>query len=151
MATDEAAEFQADMRAIGVDVSIKQLDFATFNDNLDNFKYELAFISFGGTTDPDEYTLLHSSQIAPVGNNFIGYRNAQVDRDLVLGLQALTDAQRKPYYDDIQRITSRTLPVLWGWDAYYRAAYSPRLHIDRKLMLPELSFWWNEYDWTLSR
>ena len=151
VATDEAAEFQADMRAIGVDVSIKQLDYATFIDNLNNMKYELALTGFGGITDPDEYTFLHSSQIAPEGNNSMAYRNAQVDRDLVLGLQALTNPERKRYYDDIQRITSRTLPVLWGWDAYYRAAYSPRLHIDRKLMLPELPFWWNEYDWTLSR
>lgn len=149
-ATDEAAEFQADMRAIGIDVSIKQLDYATFIDNTNDFKYELALTGFGGITDPDEYTFLHSSQFAPAGNNDMGYSNARADRDLVAGLAAVGDAERKPYYDDLQRVTSQTLPVLWGWDRYFEAAYSPRLHIDRKLMLPELPFWWNEYDWTLS-
>lgn len=147
--TDVAAEFQADMRAIGVEISIKQLDYATFIDNTNDFKFELALTGWGGITDPDEYTFLHSSQVAPAGNNSMDYRNAEVDRDLTLGLQAIGNAARKPYYDDLQRVTSRTLPVLWGYDAYYRAAYSPRLHIDRRAMLPSLQFWWNVFDWTL--
>ncbi len=148
-ATDEAAEFQADMKAIGIEIAVKQLDYATFIDDTNDFKYQLALTGWGGTTDPDEFTFLHSSQLAPAGNNSTGYKNAQVDRDLVAGLQTVGDAKRKPYYDDMQRVTSATLPVLWAWDGYFRAAYSPRLHIDRKLMLPELNFWWNEYDWRL--
>jgi peptide/nickel transport system substrate-binding protein len=149
--SNEAAEFQADMRAIGIAVSVRELDYATFIDNLSNFRYELAFLGFGGDPDPDEFTFLHSSQIAPTGNNGMGYRNAVVDRDLVAGLQALDKARRKPYYDEIQRVTSQTLPVLWGWDSSFRAAYSPRLLIDRKTMLAEIYFWWNVYDWRLRR
>lgn len=149
--TDVAAEFQADMRAIGIAVSVRELDYATFIDNLNSFRYELAFLGFGGDPDPDEFTFLHSSQIAPVGNNDMGYRNAVVDRDLVAGLLALDKAQRKPYYDDVQRVTAETLPVLWGWDSSFRAAYSRRLLIDRKTLLPELYFWWNVYDWRLRR
>ncbi len=112
--------------------------------------YELAYTAFGGVPDPDEYTFLDSSQVAPAGNNMMDYRNAIVDRDLVAGLQAIGDARRKPYYDELQRITAQTLPVLWGWDSYFRAAYTPRLHIDRSTVLSELAFWWNVYDWTLS-
>lgn len=144
-----SAAFQADMRAIGIAISLKTLDYATFIDDTNLMHYQLALTGWGGTADPDQYTFLHSSQLAPAGNNYTGYKNAVVDRDLVLGLRTLDPARRRVYYDQMQQVVSETLPCLFAWDAYFRVAYSPRLSIDRKTILPDLNFWWNVWDWRL--
>ncbi|MGH7708772.1 MAG: ABC transporter substrate-binding protein, partial [Vulcanimicrobiaceae bacterium] len=80
---EACAEFQADMHAIGITVAIKQLDYATFIQRMNDRKFELAFTGWGGTTDPDQFTFLDSTQLEPVGNNYTGYKNPIVDRDLV--------------------------------------------------------------------
>ena len=147
--SDVCVAFQADMRAIGIAIDIQQLDYATFIDQTSFMHYQLALTAWGGTTDPDEYTFLDSSQIVPVGNNEMGYRNARVDRDLGAGLRSFDVRKRRAIYDDYQRVTSQTLPVLWGYDEKFSAAYSDRVRISRGAALPDLLFWWNVSDWSL--
>jgi peptide/nickel transport system substrate-binding protein len=149
-ATEVCAAFQADMRAIGVAIEIQQLDYATFIDQTNNFQYQLAFTGWGGTPDPDEFTFLDSSQIVPAGNNETGYRNARVDRDLRSGRKTFDPAARKAIYDDYQRVTGATLPVLWGFDEKFSVAYSSRVRIDQRVALPDYYFFWNVYDWSLT-
>ncbi|MGH7728533.1 MAG: ABC transporter substrate-binding protein [Vulcanimicrobiaceae bacterium] len=144
-----AAEFQADMRALGIAISIQSLDYPTFIDRTNAMHYTLALSGWGGTTDPDEYTFLHSSQIVPVGNNETGFKNATVDRDLVMGLRTFNPARRRRYYDQMQRIVARELPCLWLYDQYFQVAYGDRLALDTHQMQPDLLFWWNVYDWRL--
>ncbi len=148
--SDVCAAFQADMRAIGISIEIQRLDYATFVEQTSALHYQLALTGWGGVTDPDEFTFLDSSQIVPIGNNETGYRNARVDRDLRAGLKTFDEARRRALYDDYQRVISATLPVLWGYDETFSAAYSPRVRIDRRKALPDLFFWWNVYDWSLT-
>jgi peptide/nickel transport system substrate-binding protein len=145
-----AVEFQADMRAIGISVDVQMLDYPTFIDQTNAMNYQLAFSGWGGTPDPDEYTFLDSSQIVPVGNNQTAYRNPAVDRDLRAGLRTFDLAKRRAIYDDLQRRVAADVPVLWGFDVKYDAAWSKRLVIDRRQALPDLYLWWNVYDWRLS-
>jgi len=148
--TDVCAAFQADMRAIGIAIALRNLDYATFIDDTNDMKYQLALTGWGGTTDPDEYTFLDSSQMEPVGNNDTAYRNARVDRDLVEGLRAFDKAKRRAIYDDLQVVTGETVPVLWGYDETFGAAYSSRVRLNPKLVLPDYYIWWNVWDWKLA-
>jgi peptide/nickel transport system substrate-binding protein len=147
---DVCAAFQADMRAIGIAVSIRNLDYATFIDQTNDMNYQLALSGWGGATDPDEYTFFDSSQIVPVGNNETGYRNARVDRDLVEGLRTFDQKKRRALYNDMQLVTGETVPVLWGFDEKFGAAYSSRVQLDPKLVLPDYYVWWNVWDWKLA-
>ncbi len=147
---DVCAAFQSDMRAIGIAITIQQLDYATFINQTSSMQYQLAMTGWGGVSDPDQFTFLDSSQTVPVGNNETGYRDKAVDRDLREGLKAFDYGRRRAIYDDLQRRVSSALPVLWGYDEKFSAAYSSRLHIDARESLPDLLFWWNVYDWTLS-
>lgn len=148
--SDVCAAFQADMRAIGIAVAIRSLDYATFIDVSNDMKYQMELTGWGGTTDPDNYTFLDSSQIEPVGNNDTAYRNARVDRDLVEGLRTFDPRKRKALYDDVQVVTGETVPILWGYDEKFGAAYSSRVHLDPKFVLPDYYIWWNVWDWKLS-
>lgn len=147
--TDEGAEFQADMKAIGIRIDMKVLDYATFIDNQNLMHYQLSLTGWGGVVDPDEYTFLDSSQIEPVGNNDTAFSNPALDRALRAGRVTVDQAKRKPYYDTMQRITAAQLPVLWGWYTYYRAAYTPRLHFGSVAPQPDLYLWNDVWDWSL--
>jgi|GEM_PF-1171980 len=146
---DEAAEFQADMRALGIAISVEQLDFSTYLDRTNTSKFEMALGSWGGAVDPDQYTFLACSQTPPAGNNSMFYCNKRVDHDLVMGLRTVNESKRRAYYDDMQRVTAENLPVLWGTFGYYRAVFSPRVVVDTRSLSPDQYAWLNIWHWRL--
>lgn len=77
--------------------------------------------------------------------------NATVDRFLREGLATNDPVKRRKAYDRVQEVTARTLPVLWGYDEFYRAAYAPRLDLHPQTALPDGSLWYDVYDWSLHR
>jgi peptide/nickel transport system substrate-binding protein len=144
-----AAEFQADMRAIGVALSPRTLDFSTFLAETQSLNYDLAFSGWGGSPDPDQLTLLGSNQTPPTGNNIMSYSNPDVDRDVSLGLQTLDYKRRRAYYDSMQRITAEDLPVLFGYTPYSRTILNPRVHISVQRILPDQYLFRDIFAWRL--
>ncbi|MGP6189791.1 MAG: ABC transporter substrate-binding protein [Vulcanimicrobiaceae bacterium] len=147
---DEILAYQADMRAIGIDVAVRQLDFPSLANRTYAGKYDMVADARGGATDPDYYSVLHSSQQPPAGANTTGYADPVVDRDLTLGLRTLDYAGRRVYYNQMQAQLARTLPMLWQYSRFAATAYSPRLELDPKATLQSPLLWYNVFDWKLS-
>jgi peptide/nickel transport system substrate-binding protein len=148
---DLAAEFQADMRAIGVAITPRSLDFATFLSQTQELKYDLALSGWGGVPDPDQFTLLESKQIPPTGNNLMSYSNPVVDHDVTIGLRTFDFVRRKALYDSMQRVTAEDIPVLFYINAFYRAALNPRVHVSVSDILPDQYLFRDIYAWRLDR
>jgi peptide/nickel transport system substrate-binding protein len=149
-AQDSAAEFQSDMRDIGIAISVQSLDWSTFLQKENNGEYDLLTQSWGGTPDPDQFTFLDSSQFPPDGNNVMFYRDPQVDRDLREGLSHVDPQKRKMYYDDFQRRIAEHLPFLFSVTGYTHIALATRVHMDPRSMLPNPFLFYNIGDWSLS-
>ncbi|MGH7329825.1 MAG: ABC transporter substrate-binding protein, partial [Polyangiaceae bacterium] len=143
------AEFQADMRAIGIALTIQTIDFATAIENEAKGDYDLTPVAWGGVPDPDEETLLGCDQFPPNGNNDMRFCDPQLTRDLVQGLQTLDYAKRRVIYDDVQRRVAEDVPILYSGFRYYEDAISPRVHFDIKKALPDASFFRDVQHWTL--
>ena len=76
------------MRAIGIDITIKQLDYATFIDLTNDFQYQLALSGWGGISIPRVHVLALIADRTS-GNNQRGYRNAgSIATHVGLGLLA---------------------------------------------------------------
>ena len=148
---DLAAEYQADMSAIGVAITVRSLDFSTFIAETQELRYDLALGGWGGVPDPDQFTLLESKQVPPTGNNLMSYSNPVVDRDVTLGLRTLEYAKRRALYDSMQRETAEDLPVLFYINTYYRAAFNPRVHLSVTDVLPDQYVFRDVFAWTLDR
>jgi len=131
------AAFQADMRAIGIAITLRTIDFATYTDKLQTGDYELGQIRWGGAPDPDQQTMFGCDQFPPNGNNDMYYCNRRVDRDVNLGLQTISYAQRKKIYDDMQSALAEDVPVLFRSYPYYQLAIAPRVHFDMSRLLPD--------------
>ncbi|TAM60539.1 peptide ABC transporter substrate-binding protein [bacterium] len=147
--SDLAADFQADMRSIGIAIGVKMLDYATFVQDLDGRRFQIAFTGWGGTPDPDQFTFLDSSQWSPTGNNTTHYASAAVDVTLRQGLRELDPIKRTAIYNRMQQLTALDPPVIWGYDLYYRAALSPRVNVNGAALLPGLYIWNDIWRWRL--
>jgi peptide/nickel transport system substrate-binding protein len=150
-ALEIATEFQADMGEIGIAITLRQIDYATFLTELQDERYDLGVSGWGGVPDPDELTLMASDQFPPAGNNDMHYRNPQMDRDLRLGLKTLDPVKRKAYYDDMQRLVAEDVPVLFYEFPYSRVAISPRVQFDFAHALPDQYLFLNVNRWKLVR
>jgi peptide/nickel transport system substrate-binding protein len=148
-AGDLMTEFQADMRTIGIAITLRTLDYATFIDDTNSGKYEMAYSGWGGVPDPDQLSLFGCDQFPPNGNNQMFYCNKRLDRDVHLGLQALDFQQRKAIYDDMQRIVAEDLPVLPFIFPYFREAISKRVHFNVGKALPDQYLFRDLPAWTL--
>jgi peptide/nickel transport system substrate-binding protein len=146
---DRLMAFVADMRDIGIEINVRQLDFPSISARTYQGRYDLVATSRGGAIDPDWTTVFASWQKPPAGANTTGYADPIVDRDLREGIRTVDYAKRKAIYDDMQARLAETLPMLWLDGAFAAAAHSPRLHLDPKVTLQSPLMFYNIADWTL--
>jgi peptide/nickel transport system substrate-binding protein len=143
------AEFQADMRAIGIALTIQTIDFATAVENESKGDFDLTPLAWGGVPDPDEQTLLGCNQFPPNGNNDMHFCDPRLSRDLDLGLQTLDYAKRRLIYNDVQRRVADDVPLFYSGFRYYEDAISPRVHLNLGKALPDISFFRDVQHWKL--
>jgi peptide/nickel transport system substrate-binding protein len=147
---DEVLEFAADMKAVGIKVDVRLLDFPSIIQRVYTGKYDMIFDERGGSVDPDASFLFLSTMTPPAGGNTVGYDDPEADRLMQAGIRELSVPKRRLIYDRLQQRLAQTLPMLWDVNANGRVAYSSRLVLDPKTTLPFPLIWYNVADWTLS-
>jgi peptide/nickel transport system substrate-binding protein len=78
-------------------------------------KFDLGMWAWSASTDPDNYTLWHSSQIAKKGNNgqnSTHFRNPEMDRLLLEGTQVLARSKRQQIYQRTEEILAEQVPMI---------------------------------------
>lgn len=102
---------QQRLRQIGIDVRIRVVEWATFlKEFVDKGKFEVVMLGWNISQDPDMYDIWHSSKTQPGELNFIGFKNAEVDRLLVEGRSTFDMEKRKRVYYRIQEILAEEQP-----------------------------------------
>ncbi len=73
--------FKEDAKKAGVDVKIKFIEWNSFIKALDERNFDAVRLAWsGGSVDWDPKQIWHSSSAENKGSNFVGYKNAQVDK-----------------------------------------------------------------------
>ena len=102
---------QQRLRYVGIDVKIRIVEWATFlKEYIDKGKFEVVMLAWNISQDPDMYDVWHSSKTNPGELNFIGFKNAEVDRLLVEGRSTFDIGKRKRAYFRIQEILAEEQP-----------------------------------------
>jgi peptide/nickel transport system substrate-binding protein len=102
---------QQRLRFVGVDAKIRVVEWATFlKEFVDKGNFEVVMLGWSTTPDPDLYDVWHSSKTRPGELNFIGFRNAEVDRLLGEGRSSFDMEKRKRAYFRIQEILADEQP-----------------------------------------
>lgn len=102
---------QQRLKAVGVDVRIRVIEWASFITNfIDKRNFEAVLLGWTLGQDPDIFDVWHSSKTGAKELNFIGYRNKEVDRLIEEGRGTFDQEARKRCYWRIQQILAEDQP-----------------------------------------
>lgn len=102
---------QRRLAKIGIDVKIRVLEWASLLTNfIDKRNFDALIMGWTIPQDPDIFDVWHSSKTGPKELNFIGFRNAEVDRLIEEGRRTFDQEKRKRCYWRIQEILAQEQP-----------------------------------------
>jgi peptide/nickel transport system substrate-binding protein len=99
-----ATIIQKRLRDVGVDTSVRVVEWSAFLELIEKQKFEVFILGWGLGLDPDQYDIFHSSKTGPREFNRVGYANKEVDELLEKGRRTFDDEERKRIYDRFQEV-----------------------------------------------
>lgn len=114
----QAAVLQQQLMEVGVALDLRSYEFATLFADVVRGNVQLYTLIFtgGSVADPDILRrVFHSSQTPPAGFNRAFYRNTEVDALLERATAATTEAERRGFYIEAQRLIARDVPIISLW------------------------------------
>jgi peptide/nickel transport system substrate-binding protein len=120
-----AVAIAAQVKAVGMELKPAPTDFQAFFEPLRTGKYDLALSGFATGPDPDNFYVLHSSQLQPentkAGFNWSGYANPELDRLIALERSTLvadparTRAERRKIFAQIEKLLGEDVVTYFLW------------------------------------
>jgi len=132
----QATVIQQQLREVGIDLDVRSYEFATMYADVLKGNFQMFSLQWvgGAMVDPDILRrVFHSAQVPPVGFNRGHYSNPEVDRLLDRASAATTEAERKQYYGEAQKIIAEDAPYISIWNRTNVAVAQPAitgLHLD---------------------
>lgn len=103
---------QQQFAKLGLQVKVETFEWSIFLSNyVDKSDFDCLVLSWGLSLDPDQYAIWHSSQTGPGQFNFIGFKDAQVDRLLEQGRTTYDHAERIRIYRAFHRRIAELQPL----------------------------------------
>jgi peptide/nickel transport system substrate-binding protein len=124
-----AQAMQQQVRAAGIELSIRSAEFGTFYSDVTHGAFEVYMLRWiGSNEDPDFLTYAFaSSSFPPKGGNRGRYANAQVDSLLARANAETSEDARRRDYVEIQQILARDLPSIPLWYPNNEVVHSKRV------------------------
>ncbi len=105
--------YQASLKQAGVAVDIAVLDFTSAFQRILAGNYDASYLSWDLEPDPDPYSLFHSSQNPPRGQNFVFYASRDADRLIEQGRRELDQSKRQAIYYQLHALLAADQPYSW--------------------------------------
>lgn len=97
---------------LGIQLEVVPVEWGTYIDDLLNtHNFEMGIVGWMGATDPDEWLYNHYHSKGQY--NLWAYSNPRVDELLDKARTLVTEAERKPLYDEIQKTVAEEAPVAY--------------------------------------
>lgn len=125
--TPFAQLFQAELKKIGVQLDVTMLDPSAFIQRILAGNYGCAYLSWDLDPDPDPFTLFHSSQMPPRGQNLVFYSNPEADRLIEAGRREFKQSERIKIYRQFHQLLANDQPYTWTVQVSSKYAVNKRL------------------------
>jgi len=126
---DCATIIQQRLKAVGIAVKVQLVEWSAFIENFINKRqFDAVILGWSLSPEPDQYSIWHSSQTGERQFNFLSYNNTMVDVALVAATRTFDRAQRKRFYDQVQREIYTDVPVVFLYAPESTPAISRRIH-----------------------
>jgi peptide/nickel transport system substrate-binding protein len=126
----QATVVQQDLRRVGIDLDVRSYEFATMFADVVSGNFQLSSLQWigGALGDPDILRrIFHSAQVPPNGFNRGRYHNAAVDRLLELASASISEAERRRYYSEAQKLIADDAPYIPIWHRTHAVIGQPYL------------------------
>jgi peptide/nickel transport system substrate-binding protein len=126
----QATVIQQQLRDVGIDLDVRSYEFATMYADVLKGNFQMFSLQWVGAAmvDPDILRrVFHSTQTPPDGFNRGHYSNPDVDRLFDLAGAATSEAERKKYYGQAQKIVAEDAPYISIWNRTNVAVAQPTL------------------------
>jgi peptide/nickel transport system substrate-binding protein len=132
---------QGEMKKIGLGAELVTIDPSVALQRIGKGNYQAAYLGFELDADNDPYSILHSSQAPPRGQNFAYYRNAEVDALIETARRELDRSKRKDLYWKVHQIVADDQPYT------FTVQVSSKWGINRRLRGVEESRGYGLFRW----
>jgi peptide/nickel transport system substrate-binding protein len=113
--TRDGEVFQAMLRKVGIALTIRTLDFATYYADVQRGNFDLTSLQWVGINDPNHYYMVFDSKKTPPGLNRGFYSNPAMDRLVEAGMRTLDRTERAKIYAQVQQLAADDLPYVSLW------------------------------------
>ncbi|HYC60343.1 MAG TPA: ABC transporter substrate-binding protein [Thermoanaerobaculia bacterium] len=147
-----AQTVQAELKRIGIQLAIDTADGAAFMQQLRAGNYDSAYLAWELDADPDPYSLFHSSQTPPRGQNFVFYSNPEADQLIDRARRELNVPKRTELYRSLHALLASDQPYTWTVQVTTKWATSSRLGgVEISPGYGAFSWYPGEFNWWISR
>ncbi len=106
----------ADLRKIGVEVTVESLEWGRFKSDVEAGKVQMWSLAWVGFKDPDIYRFAFGTEsFPPNGGNRGWYSNAELDKLMTTARTDVDATKRGDSYNKIQTIVAQELPYVFLW------------------------------------
>jgi peptide/nickel transport system substrate-binding protein len=111
----KAAEVvQKNLKAVGIDVSIRIVEWAAFlKEYVNPKKFDAVILGWTIPRDPDSYDVWHSSKTGPAELNHVSFKNAEADALIEKGRRTFDQEERRKAYARFQEILAEEQPYVF--------------------------------------
>jgi peptide/nickel transport system substrate-binding protein len=111
----KAAEvIQKNLKAVGIDVSIRIVEWAAFLKEFVNpKKFDAVILGWTIPRDPDAYDVWHSSKTGPAELNHVSFKNDEADALIERGRRTFDQEERRKAYARFQEILAEEQPYVF--------------------------------------
>jgi peptide/nickel transport system substrate-binding protein len=145
-----AIEVQANLRAVGIEMTIKGYPYNVIfahDGPIETMKYDFADYSYTLPFDPNNFIYLGCGQRPPAGENVTGYCDPEVDAGEQAGLSTDDPKARAAIYHKVERRVHETIPYIPLYVIRRPTAHNADLkHFSAA---PSIAPWWNAYEWEI--
>jgi len=120
-----ASILKEDLKKAGIDMQIRQLEWALFVKNLDSRRFDAVSLGWVFGVEQDPYQVWHSSQVVK-GSNFVGFSNPEADHLIVEGRGEFDRRKRAALYRGLHVIIDREQPYTFLYSSPYLVALHRR-------------------------
>jgi peptide/nickel transport system substrate-binding protein len=133
---------QESLAKVGIDMSIRQLEWALFTRLLDDRAYDAVTLGWSLPVMADPYQVWHSSQ-AKKGSNYIGFINEEADRIIEEGRTEFDREKRAELYRRFHRILHEEQPYTFLFNRDNLVALDRRFsNVNEYPLGPDSTEWW---------
>ena len=94
----------------GIDMQLEPLEWNTMIQRMDQRDFDAMTLGWSGSVEGDPYQIFHSSQIEGGGDNYVNYRNKELDQLIEDARRTLDKDERMQLWHEVHRIIHEDQP-----------------------------------------